>query len=242
MTEFGLANLVALPIGLGLFGFVEPCSIGSTLVFIKYLEGKGASEKLAQVAIFTITRALFIGLLGVLAVLVGAAFVGLQKGAWVLLGAVYVAIGVLYLTGRAKALMLSLGPSLGRISGSRGSVSLGLLFGLNIPACAAPLIFALLGAAAAAGIAGTTLAAGFVSLGLLRLCPFPAARCGCAVQAGAAHARSACRLVGTAAVLDRHAPGRAGPLVDRLRPLRRSHRLADHDAEGGLDSVSWYGG
>lgn len=166
MTELDLINLVALPIGLGLFGFIEPCSIGSTLVFIKYLEGKSAAEKLAQVAIFTITRALFIGLLGVLAVLVGTAFIGFQKAAWVLLGAVYVAIGVLYLTRRAKALMLSLGPSLSRISGSRGSVSLGLLFGLNIPACAAPLIFALLGMAATAGVAGDTLAAGFISLGL----------------------------------------------------------------------------
>jgi cytochrome c-type biogenesis protein len=166
MIEFDLVNLVALPIGLGLFGFVEPCSIGSTLVFIKYLEGKSAAEKLAQVALFTVTRALFIGLLGVLAVLIGAAFIGFQKAAWIVLGAIYVAIGVLYLTGRAEALMLSIGPSLSRISGSRGSVSLGLLFGLNIPACAAPLIFALLGTAAAAGVAGNTLAAGFISLGL----------------------------------------------------------------------------
>jgi cytochrome c-type biogenesis protein len=169
MIEFGLVNLVALPIGLGLFGFIEPCSIGSTLVFVKYLEGKSATEKLAQVAIFTATRALFIGLLGMVAVLVGAAFIGLQKAAWILLGSVYVAIGILYLAGRAGALMLSLGPSLSRISGSRGSVSLGLLFGLNIPACAAPLIFALLGMAAAAGVAGDTLAAGFVSLGLFGL-------------------------------------------------------------------------
>lgn len=166
MTEFDLVDLVVLPIGLGLFGFVEPCSIGSTLVFIKYLEGKSAAEKLVQVALFTATRALFIGFLGVLAVLVGAAFIGLQKAAWILLGAIYIAIGILYVSGRAEALMLSLGPSLSRISGSRGSVSLGLLFGLNIPACAAPLIFALLGMAAAGGVAGNTLAAGFISLGL----------------------------------------------------------------------------
>lgn len=43
------------------------------------------------------------------------------------------------------------------------------MFGLNIPACAAPLIFSLLGLAAAGGIAGGTLAAGFVSLGLFGL-------------------------------------------------------------------------
>lgn len=101
--------------------------------------------------------------------LVGGAFVGLQKAAWVLLGAVYVCLGALYLTGRIKVLMLSIGPSLARLSGARGSVGLGLLFGLNIPACAAPLIFALLGMAAAAGLAGETLAAGFISLGLFGL-------------------------------------------------------------------------
>lgn len=155
-----------LPIGLGLFGFIEPCSIGSSLVFIKFLEGKSAAAKVAQVAAFTAARALFIGVLGTLAVVIGAAFIGLQKAAWILLGAIYVGIGLLYLVGRAGVLMTSLGPSLARISGSRGSAGLGLLFGLNIPACAAPLIFALLGMAAASGVSGGALAAGFVSLGL----------------------------------------------------------------------------
>lgn len=42
----------------------------------------------------------------------------------------------------------------------------GLLFGLNIPARAAPLIFALLGMATASGVSGAALATGFVSLGL----------------------------------------------------------------------------
>jgi len=164
--EFTLTKLVLLPIGLGLVGFVEPCSIGSTLIFIKQLEGKGASSKLAQVSVFAFTRALFIGLLGMIAVLLGAAFLGFQKLAWVFLGAIYLAIGALYLGGKARVLMVSLGPSLARLSDLQGSAGLGILFGLNIPACAAPLIFALLGAAAASGVAGGTLAAGFLSLAL----------------------------------------------------------------------------
>lgn len=166
MTELGLLNLVVFPLGFGLLGFIEPCSIGSSLVFIKYLEGKNASAKLAQVSVFTATRALLLGMLGVLAVLLGAAIIGFQKGAWILLGMIYAAIGVLYLTGKAGVLMTSLGPSLSRISGLQGSAALGILFGLNIPACAAPLIFALLGMAA---VGGGTLAAGFVSLGLFGL-------------------------------------------------------------------------
>lgn len=161
-----MLNFVALPIGLGLLGFVEPCSIGSSLVFIKYLEGKSAAAKLAQVGMFTAARAVFIGLLGMLAVVLGGAFVGLQRGAWIALGLVYVGIGGFYLAGKAGTLMVALGPSLDRLAGLRGSAGLGLLFGLNIPACAAPLIFALLGMAAASGVSGGTLAAGFVSLGL----------------------------------------------------------------------------
>jgi len=50
-----------------------------------------------------------------------------------------------------------------------GPAGLGVLFGLNIPACAAPLIFVLLGAATASTSAGGTLAGGFVSLGIFGL-------------------------------------------------------------------------
>ena len=169
MTEFTFVNLVLLPIGLGLLGFIEPCSIGSTLMFVKYLEDKPAAAKLAEVAMFAATRAVFIGLLGVLAVLLGTAFIGFQRGAWIALGALYAGIGALYLVGGARLLKVSLGPSLARLSGIKGSAGLGLLFGLNIPACAAPLLFALLGTAAATGIAGATLAAGFIALALFGL-------------------------------------------------------------------------
>ena len=169
MTEFALVNVIVLPIGLGLLGFIEPCSIGASLIFIKYLEDKDAAAKLGEVGVFAATRAVFIGLLGVLAAVLGTAFLGFQKAAWIFLGAVYVAVGVLYVAGRARLLMVSLGPSLARLSGFRGPAALGVLFGLNVPACAAPLIFALLGAAAAGGAAGQTLAMGFTSLALFGL-------------------------------------------------------------------------
>ena len=166
MTDGGFVQFLLLPIGLGLVGFIEPCSIGSTLVFVKALEGRTAAMKVAQTALFALTRALFIGGLGIGAVLAGSVFLGFQKGAWVVLGVVYVALGAAYLTGRSAALMRTLGPGLARLSGLSGSAVLGVLFGLNIPACAAPLLFVLLGAAAAGGTAGATLTEGFVSLGL----------------------------------------------------------------------------
>lgn len=169
MTEFGFINLLVLPASLGLFGFVEPCSIGSSLIFIKYLERKEAARRLAETILFAVTRALFIGGLGILAVLLVTAFLGVQRGAWILLGAIYVFIGSLYLAGRVQVLMRSVGPSLASLSGARGSVGLGMLFGLNIPACAAPLLVILLGAAAAGGATGTTFLGGFVSLAVFGL-------------------------------------------------------------------------
>ena len=162
MIETSLMGLVVIPAGLGLIGFVEPCSIGSSLVFVKYLEGKGAAAKLAETTLFAVTRAAFIGLLGVFAVVIGSVFLDLQRSAWLLLGAVYVALGLLLASGRARALMISIGPSLERLSGRGGSAGLGLLFGLNIPACAAPLLFALLAGAAASG--GASAFTGFVAL------------------------------------------------------------------------------
>jgi cytochrome c-type biogenesis protein len=164
-----LTSLLLLPAGLGLLGFIEPCSIGSSLIFIKYLEHKEAPRKVAETVLFAITRALFIGLLGVVAALLGTAFLGMQRGAWILLGAGYAVIGVLYAAGRARALMVSVGPTFTQLSGLRGSVGLGALFGLNIPACAAPLLLALLGTAAAGGATGATLASGFVSLAVFGL-------------------------------------------------------------------------
>ncbi len=83
MTPFDLFNILWLPLGLGLFGFIEPCSIGASLLFIKYIENKDTSNKVIQVSIFALVRALFMGVLGLLAIWLGTAFLGLQKGAWI---------------------------------------------------------------------------------------------------------------------------------------------------------------
>ncbi|MGQ0523101.1 MAG: hypothetical protein ACT4P8_05510 [Betaproteobacteria bacterium] len=164
MNEFSWFQLFILPAGLGLFGFIEPCSVGSSLLFVKYLEDRGATEKIRQTALFAATRAVFIGLLGIVAVAVGSGFIAFQKSAWIVLGVLYALIGILLLAGRGGALMVAAGPGLARLSGLRGSAGLGVLFGLNIPACAAPLLAALLAAAAVSGASGATVAAGFTAL------------------------------------------------------------------------------
>ncbi|MCM2306707.1 MAG: hypothetical protein NDI91_04450 [Sulfuritalea sp.] len=158
-----------LPIGLGLLGFIEPCTMGSNLLLIKHLERRPYRDRLAQTLVFAAIRALFMGLLGVAAALIGARFFGLQRVLWVGLGAVYLGFGLLYLAGRQGLLMVRLGPLLSRATGTRGSAALGLLFGLNVPACAVPLVVVLLGMSASHAAGGEAPARGFVSLLLFGL-------------------------------------------------------------------------
>jgi cytochrome c-type biogenesis protein len=152
-----LWTLLVLPLGLGLLGFIEPCTVGSHLLFVKYLAGRGAAAKLLETGIFMLTRALFIGGLGAVAALVGSAFLNAQRWFWVLLGAAYVLLGVLYLTRQHGRLMRVLGPKLSRARNRRGAAALGVLFGLNIPACAAPLLAAVF----AASLGTASVAQGF---------------------------------------------------------------------------------
>jgi cytochrome c-type biogenesis protein len=149
--------LLVLPLGLGLLGFIEPCTVGSSLLFVRYLEGKEAAAKVMETAVFTATRALFIGGLGAMAALIGSAFLDLQRWFWILLGSAYVVLGGIYIAGKHWKLMRTLGPKLNRVRPTRGAATLGVLFGLNIPACAAPLLAAVF--AASAGTA--TVAQGF---------------------------------------------------------------------------------
>ena len=165
MTPPDLIALVLFPFALGLLGFIEPCSIGSSLLFLKYIEGREAVERVAQTVLFTLTRATFMGALGAMAALIGATVLGIQKAGWLFLGAVYVVLGVMYVTGKAGSLARRVGPRLDRLSGTRGAVGLAVLFGLNVPACAAPLLFAVLGSATVSGASGVSqVGRGFLSL------------------------------------------------------------------------------
>jgi len=93
------------------------------------LEGESGAAKLAETVLFALTRAVVIGGLGAIAVLIGSVFTEVQRGAWIALGVLYASIGLLLVTGRAGALMVSLGPSLHRLAGARGSLGLGALSG-----------------------------------------------------------------------------------------------------------------
>lgn len=154
------ATAIALAAGLGLLGFIEPCSVGSHLLFIKYTEQATAASKAFQTVVFTLTRALFMAALGLSAAFIGSGFTGLQHGLWGALGLLYVVVGLLYAGGGAPWLVRHLGRFLPALGAGGGSAGLGVLFGLNIPVCAAPLLALLLGDAAARAAAGGTVLVG----------------------------------------------------------------------------------
>ena len=164
-----LAYQLLVALGLGLLGFVEPCSIGAHLLFFGHIEGEKRASQLRQVAIFAGTRALFFGALGALTVWLGQSFGILQRGGWLVLGSLYATLGVLYLAGKASLLMRSFGPTLARWPADRASILLGFVFGLNVPACAAPLLLAVLTTAAIGGAQSAAAIGGFATLAVFGL-------------------------------------------------------------------------
>ncbi len=63
-------QLTLVPIAFGFLGFVEPCSIGANILFLGYLQASEKAKVLEAVK-FTITRAIFLGLIGLAAGVMG---------------------------------------------------------------------------------------------------------------------------------------------------------------------------
>jgi cytochrome c-type biogenesis protein len=157
-----LYQIALIPIAFGLLGFVEPCSIGANIIFLGYLQARKAGKILEAIK-FTITRALFLGLIGLLVGVVGQPMRAGTYSYSLLLGVGYVVLGLLGLwwsyrgTGFAPL-------DFGRYLPKEGALPLGVVFGLTAPACSLPLFLALLGLGAIEGAW-----VGFISLFLFGL-------------------------------------------------------------------------
>jgi cytochrome c-type biogenesis protein len=97
-----------------------------------------------------------LGLFGLGISFVGGSVFAAQKGFWLLLGLLYLVLGVAVILNARFRWGLFGRVSVGRLLPERGgrSVGLGMLFGLSLPACAYPLMLALLGPGAASGLLG----------------------------------------------------------------------------------------
>ncbi|MCJ8322426.1 MAG: sulfite exporter TauE/SafE family protein [Rhizobiales bacterium] len=149
--EFSVETLVIFPIALGLLGFIEPCTIGGHLLFLDTQKQRSTAEKSQAVLVFLVTRSLMAGLFGALITLLGQKLISVQTGIWLFFGLFYVAIGLFFLSGKAGWVKRRIDFAPAKWKTAKSPFVLGLAFGFNIPACAAPILFGLLGLAATTG-------------------------------------------------------------------------------------------
>lgn len=162
-------NLIVLPLIFGVIGFITPCSMGVNTVFLGYITGKERPTRIRQAVAFSLTRGLFLAALGLVFGLIGQAVVGFQLIYRKLIGALFIVLGVAFIIHLYRPLPmpgLNLSGRVQKDGGGAGSaVALGTLFGLDIPACSSPLVFALLAQTVLVG----DMVAGAVSLYLFGL-------------------------------------------------------------------------
>jgi cytochrome c-type biogenesis protein len=96
------ASTLILSAGLGLLGFVEPCTVGSTAVLFRTAAGLSQDQRLSFAGTYVLVRAVLTGILGIAAVYVGSRFLAFQNMMWIGLGVLYVAIGIAYLAATAR--------------------------------------------------------------------------------------------------------------------------------------------
>lgn len=159
---------IPLAFGLGVIGAVTPCAFAINALLLGYLRDKPRAERIAVALRFAGVRAVFLGLVGLLFALavdrIGLATWRYQQAINLLL----ILLGALFIVDHYRPLPLP-GLNLGaRLEQSRGrAFGLGLLFGLDIPACASPLFFAVLSRTALSGeITGGVLALLTFGLGM----------------------------------------------------------------------------
>lgn len=138
--ELAFYTLFLLPAGLGLLGFIEPCTIGGHILFLDTQKNRTRVEKMSAVASFAIVRSVVAGLFGALIALLGGLLINVQTGIWLVFGILYLTIGLAFLIGMSRIFNRRIDFAPSTWKRARNPLILGLAFGLNIPACAAPIV------------------------------------------------------------------------------------------------------
>ena len=154
-----------LAIGLGLLGFIEPCTIGAHMLFLGGQRSRPRRERLGAAVIFLLARLVVMGGFGGLIVVLGQRLIGVQTGTWLVFGSIYLGLGLAIFAGWDKAMRHRIRVSPERWKAASNPLLQGLAFGLNIPACAAPLLFGLIGTATLSGSTTT----GFLMMAVFAL-------------------------------------------------------------------------
>jgi cytochrome c-type biogenesis protein len=163
--EIGFVSLILLPLGFGLIGFVEPCVIGAHLIFLTRQAERSQKARAAALIAFVSARTLVMGTLGASVGLLGQLLIGLQTGFWLVFGLLYCTIGAAFVLNRSGWLKRGIILPSPAWKNARSAWLVGAAFGLNIPACAAPILFGLLGLT----VSGGSAIAGFTTMAIFAL-------------------------------------------------------------------------
>ncbi|MEW5985264.1 MAG: cytochrome c biogenesis protein CcdA [Chloroflexota bacterium] len=136
---------IPLAFGLGLIGAFTPCAFAINALLLGYLRERPRLQRIMSALRFASARALFLSLVGLLFALavdqIGLATTRYQQAINVLL----ILLGVIFILDHYHPLPLPHLDLTTWLTQRRGvSLGFGLLFGLDIPACASPLFFAVL--------------------------------------------------------------------------------------------------
>ena len=81
-----------LAFGLGLLGFIEPCTIGAHMLFLGGQRARPLGRRLGAAMTFLLARLVVMGGFGGMIVVLGQRLIGVQTGAWLIFGAIYLCL------------------------------------------------------------------------------------------------------------------------------------------------------
>lgn len=143
-------TLLLIPAVFGFVGAFTPCALGINALFFGHITGKPRRQRLAEWLLFALSRAAFLTVLGLAFGLLGQLVSGFVRGYQVIFAYGLILLGALFIVSRFRPLPLpyfNLAPAAVGPGGTQrfgGTLALGAVTGLDIPACTSPLVLALL--------------------------------------------------------------------------------------------------
>ena len=145
-------SLLFVPLVFGVVGAFTPCALGINAIFLGRVAGKPRRQRLAEWLLFALARAAFLTILGLAFGLLGQLVGDFARNYTRFVAYGMILLGAFFIASRfrpAPMPQLSLVPAVGypggaQRSGAGGTLALGAILGLDIPACTSPLVLALL--------------------------------------------------------------------------------------------------
>ncbi|OMH31767.1 hypothetical protein [Motiliproteus sp. MSK22-1] len=148
MLEKSILEILILSLLFGVVGSIEPCALSLHSLFVRTVSSMGRLSKIRELLIFCTIRIFTSALLGTSVALIGYGLYRFQYGLFKLLGMVYLVVGMFMLSSalRKRLRLFRMLPS-HFPEKYLSTVTIAILAGVSIPACALPLLALLLGQA-----------------------------------------------------------------------------------------------